>query len=72
MSNKESLRVNLYGRDFASLNEPEVMVSATGADALRVVARQLLTAGFDPDRRLALFRGGVGVGSTTLREAARE
>jgi len=61
------IRVALYGDQYAAVTSPRVAISATGRDCLRTLAGQLLAAGFDPERKLDLYRAGERIGGLALR-----
>lgn len=68
---KRPIRVILFGGQFVSTDDSETIgLSATGPDALQTVAMRLFQSGFDPQRTLNLYRGGVFVGRTTIGKAA--
>ena len=65
-----TIRVSLFGQEFAAVESPRLCVSATGPGCLRAVASQLLQAGFDPEAKLELFRAGERIGGVLLIDAA--
>src|SRR5215813_7837258 len=65
-----TIRVTLFGSEFAAVESPRLCVSATGPNCLKNVASQLLQAGFDPERELALYRAGDCIGRVLLIDAA--
>jgi hypothetical protein len=67
----QPLRVYLYGDGFASI-DGELSMSAFGPGALATIAKKLLRIGYDPDRELALIRGGKRQQRVLLRDAAGE
>lgn len=68
---EDPIQVILHGAMFASTATDNIpKLSATGPNALRTVASQLLHAGFDGDRLLLLYRGGEPVGKMTIGQAA--
>jgi hypothetical protein len=67
-----ALRVNLFGEQFAAVDDPGIMASASGHRCLPTLASRLLQSGFDPDRKLILWRGNERVGSTTISIAAQQ
>jgi hypothetical protein len=68
---EEAVRVYLYGDGFASI-DGELQMSAFGPSALATIAKKLIRIGYDPDRELALIRGGKRQQRILLRDAAGE
>jgi hypothetical protein len=66
----EPIRAFLYGDGFASI-DGELQMSAFGPGALSTIARKLLRLGYEPDRELALIRGGKRMSRVLLRDAAQ-
>jgi hypothetical protein len=66
------LRVNLFGEQFAAVDDPGIMASASGPRCLPTLASRLLQAGFDSERKMTLFRAGERIGSTTIGQAAQQ
>ncbi|PWT79347.1 MAG: hypothetical protein C5B58_13700 [Acidobacteria bacterium] len=67
----ERLRVFMYGDGFASI-DGELAISAFGPRALQTIAKKLLAAGYDPDQKLDIHRGGQRLNRIRLRDAAHE
>jgi len=65
-----TIKVTMYGQEFAAVESPRLCVSATGPGCLKTVASQLLQAGFDPETKVELFRAGERIGSVVLVDAA--
>jgi hypothetical protein len=65
------LRVNLFGEQFAAVDDPGIMASASGPRCLPTLAARLLQAGFDSERKMILFRAGERIGSTTIAAASQ-
>jgi len=65
------IRVILFGGQFVSTDDAETLgLSASGPDALQTLAMRLFQSGFDPQRSLAMYKGGVYIGRTTIGKAA--
>jgi hypothetical protein len=68
---REPIRVVMYGDHFASI-DGELMMSASGPNARRTIARRLLAMGYDADRQLDTHRGGKREAPLSLRDAAQQ
>ena len=65
--------VILYGDQFAATaGDGLPTISAAGPHCVATLAQQLLNAGIDPDRELAIHRGGQRTHTTTIREATAQ
>ena len=68
---EEPIRCVLFGSQFAGITTEGIpSISATGPNAVQMLAQQLLSAGVSGERELILHRGGSPVAKTTLAKAA--
>jgi hypothetical protein len=67
----EPIRCYLYSDAIASI-DGELQMTAFGPSALATIARKLIRIGYDPDRELALIRGGKRMSRVLLKDAAGE
>ena len=66
------LPVTLFGSSFAATADQDGKgISMTGPNAVGRLAEHLIALGYDPDRELSLYRGGVFIGKTTAGHAAK-
>jgi len=65
------IRIIKFGDGFVSCDDANAIgISASGPDALKTLAMRLFTSGFDPHRKLVLYRAGQCIGKTTIGQAA--
>ena len=66
------LPVTLFGSSFAATADQDGKgISMTGPNAVGRLAEHLIALGYDPERELSLYRGGVFIGKTSISEAAK-
>ena len=66
------IAVVLFGREFATTGDgPGRQISMHGPNSLARLAEHLVALGYDPERELSLYRGGVFIGKTTVGHAAK-
>ena len=66
------IAVVLFGSSFATIaDKTGNNVSMTGPNSLARLAEHLIALGYDAERELSLYRGGVFIGKTSISEAAK-
>ena len=66
------LAVTLFGSSFAATADQDGKgISMTGPNSLARLAEHLIALGYDAERELSLYRGGIHIGKTTIAQAAK-
>ena len=66
------IAVVLFGREFATTGDgPGRQISMHGPNSLARLSEHLIALGYDPEREMTLYRGGVFIGKTTVGHAAK-
>ena len=64
--------VTLYGSGFAATADQDGKgITMTGPNSLARLAEHLIALGYDAERELSLYRGGIHIGKTTIAQAAK-
>ena len=64
------IRIIKFSDGFVSTDDAETIgMSATGPGALQTLAMRLFQSGFDPKRKLVIYRSGQCIGTMSIAQA---
>jgi len=64
------IRIIKFSDGFVSTDDPGTIgMSATGPGALQTLALRLAQSGFDPQRKLVIYRSGQCIGTMSIAQA---